>query len=144
RAGNALALGACGLAALLLCVPIALLVVHLFVHGWPQLRPGFFLHEPRPVGEPGGGMANAIVGTLILVGIGTLLAVPVGVGTGVYLAEFGGGPFASAVRYTSDVLSGAPSIVIGVAAYGLVVVPMGRFSAIAGGIALGILMLPTI
>ena len=92
----------------------------------------------------GGGLANAIVGTLILVGLGTLIAVPVGVGTGVYLAEHGGGRFGSLVRYTADVLSGVPSIVVGVAAYGLVVVPMGRFSAIAGGVALAILMLPTI
>src|SRR5262249_17919367 len=104
----------------------------------------FFLHMPKPVGEPGGGMANAIVGTLILIGIGMLFAVPVGVGCGVYLAEYGAGRFASIVRYTSDVLGGVPSIVVGVAAYGLVVVPMGRFSAIAGGVALAILMLPTI
>ncbi len=89
-------------------------------------------------------MANAIVGTLILVGLGSLFAVPVGVGTGVYLAEYGGGRFAALVRYTADLLDGVPSIVVGVAAYGLVVVPMGRFSALAGGLALGILMLPTI
>jgi len=99
---------------------------------------------PKPVGEPGGGMANAIVGTLILVGLGTLFAVPVGVGAGVYLAEFGRGRFSSLVRYTADLLSGVPSIVVGVAAYGLVVLPMGGFSALAGGVALGILMLPTI
>ena len=89
-------------------------------------------------------MANAIVGTLILVGLGALIAVPVGVGTGVYLAEYGGGRMSAIVRYTADLLAGVPSIVVGVAAYGLVVVPMGRFSAIAGGVALGILMLPTI
>ncbi len=89
-------------------------------------------------------MANAIVGTLILVGLGALLAVPVGVAAGVYLAEFGRGRFATLVRYTADLLSGVPSIVVGVAAYGLVVLPMGGFSALAGGAALGILMLPTI
>jgi phosphate transport system permease protein len=89
-------------------------------------------------------MANAIVGTLILVGLGALIAVPVGVGTGVYLSEYGGGRLSAIVRYTADLLAGVPSIVVGVAAYGLVVVPMGRFSAIAGGVALGILMLPTI
>jgi phosphate transport system permease protein len=112
--------------------------------GLPALNASFFLHMPKPVGEPGGGMANAIVGTLILVALGALIAVPVGVGTGVYLAEYGDGRLAAVVRYTADLLAGVPSIVVGVAAYGLVVVPMGRFSAIAGGAALGILMLPTI
>jgi phosphate transport system permease protein len=99
---------------------------------------------PKPVGEPGGGMANAIVGTFVLLGIAAALAVPVGVAAGVYLAEYGRGRFASVVRYVADVLGGVPSIVVGVAAYGLVVVPMGRFSALAGGVALAILMLPTI
>ena len=144
RAWNAAALGACVLAGLVLCVPIALLVWHLVGHGLPGLGPGFFVHEPRPVGEPGGGMANAIVGTLILIGIATTLAVPVGVGAGIYLAEYGESRFAGAVRYAVDVLGGVPSIVVGVAAYGLIVVPMGRFSALAGGVALAILMLPTI
>jgi phosphate transport system permease protein len=91
RAWNSLALGTCVLAAGVLCVPIALLVWHLFVLGLPQLRPGFFVHQPRPVGELGGGMANAIAGTLILVGIGTAIAVPIGVGAGIYLAGTGGG-----------------------------------------------------
>ena len=99
---------------------------------------------PKPVGEPGGGMANAIVGTLVLVGLGAAFAVPVGVGAGVWLAEYGRGRLAALVRYTADVLAGVPSIVVGVVAYGLVVVPMGHFSALAGGVALGILMLPTI
>ena len=144
RAWNDLALGACVFAALVLCVPIALLVWHLVAHGLPGLGPGFFLHEPRPVGEAGGGMANAIVGTLILIGIATVFAVPVGVGAGIYLAEYGESRFAGGVRYAVDVLGGVPSIVVGVAAYGLIVVPMGRFSALAGGVALAILMLPTI
>src|SRR5439155_12689512 len=102
------------------------------------------VHLPKPVGEPGGGMANAIVGTMILLGLGTVLSVPVGVAAGVYLAEYGHDRFAGWVRYTADILSGVPSIVVGVAAYGLIVVRMGRFSAIAGGVALGLLMLPTI
>jgi phosphate transport system permease protein len=144
RAWNSLALGLCMLAALVLCVPIALLVWHLFVNGLPQLHPGFFVHLPRPVGEAGGGMANAIVGTLLLVGIGTTIAVPVGVGAGIYLAEYGESRFAAGLRYAVDVLGGVPSIVVGVAVYGMIVVPMGHFSAVAGGVALGILMLPTI
>jgi phosphate transport system permease protein len=144
RAWSAFALGACVVAALVLCVPIALLVWHLFVHGLPQLSLGFFVHLPKPVGEPGGGMVNAIVGTLVLVGIGTAFAVPVGVGTGIYLAEFGESRFAGTLRYAVDVLGGVPSIVVGVAVYGMVVIPMGHFSALAGGVALGILMLATI
>ena len=137
RAWNVLALFTCVLAAGLLCVPITLLVWHLFVHGLPQLNLGFFVHEPKPVGELGGGMANAIVGTLILIGIGTAFAVPVGVGAGIYLAEYGESRFAGGLRYAVDVLGGVPSIVVGVAVYGLIVVPMARFSAIAGGVALG-------
>lgn len=144
RAWNAIFVAASGLSAFAVMVPLALIVWHLLVKGLPALTPGFFVHLPKPVGEPGGGMANAIVGTLILVGIATLIAVPVGVGAGVWLAEFGRGRLAAAVRYTADVMSGVPSIVVGVAAYGLVVVPMGRFSALAGGVALALLMLPTI
>ncbi|TMQ54772.1 MAG: phosphate ABC transporter permease PstA [Candidatus Eisenbacteria bacterium] len=137
-------IAACYGAGAIVVLPLALIVWHLLAKGLPALSLSFFLDMPKPVGEPGGGMANAIVGTLILVGLGTLFAVPVGVGAGVYLAEFGRGRFSSLVRYTADLLSGVPSIVVGVAAYGLVVLPMGGFSALAGGVALGILMLPTI
>jgi len=137
-------IAACYGAGAIVVLPLALIVWHLLAKGLPALSLSFFLDMPKPVGEPGGGMANAIVGTLILVGLGALFAVPVGVGAGVYLAEFGRGRFSSLVRYTADLLSGVPSIVVGVAAYGLVVLPMGGFSALAGGVALGILMLPTI
>ena len=134
----------CYAAGALVVLPLGLILGHLIVKGLPALSPSFFVDLPKPVGEPGGGMANAIVGTLILVGLGALIAVPVGVGAGVYVSEFGRGRFAGLVRYTTDLLSGVPSIVVGVAAYGLVVMPMGGFSAIAGGVALAILMLPTI
>lgn len=144
RARNGFTVAACYACAAVVMLPLLLIVSHLLAKGAAGLTPEFFLHMPKPVGEPGGGMANAIVGTLILIGLGMLLALPVGVGCGVYLAEYGTSRFASMVRYTSDVLAGVPSIVVGVAAYGLVVVPMGRFSAIAGGVALSILMLPTI
>ena len=144
RITNHATIALCVGAALVVLVPLGLIVWHLLSHGLRGLDLGFFIHLPKPVGEPGGGMANAIIGTLILVGLGTLIAVPVGVGAGVYLAEFGTGRFATLVRYTADVLAGVPSIVVGVAVYGLVVIPMGHFSAIAGGLALGILMLPTI
>src|SRR6266545_1332769 len=144
KAWNAGVLGACTLSAALVVLPLGLIVAHLLSKGLPGLSLEFFFHMPKPVGEPGGGMANAIVGTLMLVGLGSLFSVPIGVGTGVYLAEYGGGGFAAVVRYTADVLSGVPSIVVGVAVYSLVVVPMGHFSAVAGGVALGVLMLPTI
>ena len=144
KSTNAAVLGACYLSAALVVLPLGLIVTHLFVKGFPGLNLEFFFHMPKPVGEPGGGMANAIVGTLILVGLGALFAVPIGVGTGVYLAEYGRGTFAVLVRYMADVLSGVPSIVVGVATYALVVIPMGHFSAVAGGAALGVLMLPTI
>jgi len=144
KAWNMAAIGACYVAAGVVVLPLGLIVAHLLSHGLSSMNWAFFTQMPTPVGEPGGGMANAIVGTLIMVGLGSLLAVPVGVATGIYLAEYGRGRFAALVRYTADVLSGVPSIVIGVATYGLVVIPMGHFSAIAGGVALGILMLPTI
>ena len=144
RAWNVALIAACCLCATLVLLPLALLFSHLLVHGLKGLSWGFFLHMPKPVGEAGGGMANAIVGTLIMVSLGMLIALPVGVGGGLYLAEHGEGRFAAMVRYTADVMGGVPSIVIGVATYGLVVIAMGHFSALAGGIALGILMVPTI
>jgi len=135
---------ACHLAALIVISPLALILWHVLKQGLPGLTPEFFLHLPKPVGELGGGVANAIVGTALMVLIGTALAVPFGVGAGLFLAEHGQGRLGTLVRTTADVLSGVPSIVIGVAAYGLVVVPMGRFSGLAGGVALSIIMLPTI
>jgi phosphate transport system permease protein len=144
RLTNALAVAGCHVAAALVILPLALIVAHLVRLGGGGLSLDFFMHLPKPVGEPGGGMANAIVGTGILVGLAALIAVPIGVGTGIFLAEHGDGTFGTLVRTTADVLNGVPSIVIGVAAYGLVVVPMGGFSALAGGVALSMLMLPTI
>ncbi len=144
RIWNLVVIAACYLAAGLVVLPLVLIVGHLLGNGLSGLNLAFFTHLPKPVGELGGGVANAIVGTLIIVGLAAAVAVPLGVAAGVYLAEYGRGRFATLVRYTTDVLSGVPSIVVGVAAYGLVVVPMGRFSALAGSAALGILMLPTI
>ncbi len=135
---------ACYGAAALVILPLGLIVWHLIAKGLPSLTLDFFTRMPAPVGETGGGMANAIVGTGIMVGIGAMCAVPIGIAAGIYLAEYGRGQFASLVRYTTDLLGGVPSIVVGVTAYGLVVIPMGGFSALAGGVALAILMLPTI
>jgi len=131
----------CAAAAL---VPLGFLLYYVAAQGLPAINLAFFTHLPAPVGEPGGGMANAIVGTLILIGLASLLGLPVGILGGIYLAEFGGNRLGGAIRFSADVLSGVPSIVIGIFVYALVVVPMHRFSALAGGVALGIMMIPTV
>ncbi len=119
-----------------LCVVIAVLPLFMIfsytvVQGIGAINFDFFIHMPKPVGEPGGGMANALVGTLILIGLGSVVGLPIGILAGIYLAEYGNNPFATSIRFLADVLSGIPSIVIGVVAYGLVVVPMKSFSALA-------------
>jgi phosphate transport system permease protein len=136
--------GLCAVAVLLALVPLALILFYVIKAGIGSLNLDFFLHMPKPVGEVGGGMANAIVGTLILIGLASLLAVPVGCIAGVHLAEYPGTRFSSAVRFAADVLNGVPSIVIGIFAYGLVVLPVRHFSAIAGGVALAFLMVPIV
>jgi phosphate transport system permease protein len=132
------------LSALIAVVPLFLILFYTLSQGFGALNLDFFTQMPKPVGEPGGGMANALVGTLILVGLGGLFGLPVGVMAGLYLAEFGNNTFGVVVRFLTEVMSGIPSIVIGVVAYVLVVIPMGHFSALAGGIALGLLMIPTV
>ena len=105
----------------------------------------FFTQAPKPVGEVGGGMANSILGSGILLGVGSLIGVPIGISGGIFLAEFGrGGKLANTVRFTADVLNGVPSIVMGIAVYSLIVLPQKHFSALSGGVALGIMMIPTI
>lgn len=136
--------GLCGLAVLIALVPLALVVFYVVQQGFSSLNWDFFTKMPKPVGELGGGMANAIVGTLMLIGIASGIAVPVGLIAGVYLAEYAGTRFAATVRFTADVLNGIPSIVIGIFAYGLAVLPVHRFSAVAGGLALGFMMIPII
>ncbi|MGH2460345.1 MAG: phosphate ABC transporter permease PstA [Chloroflexota bacterium] len=141
---NVVMIGSC-IAALFLAVAVLVLVLGYVVSkGAGSVDLAFFTQTPRPVGETGGGMANAIVGTLILIGIAILVGLPIGVGAGVYLAEDGRGRLATSVRFASDVLTGVPSITIGIFAYGLLVVPLKSFSAIAGGFALGVIMLPVV
>ncbi|MBN1654084.1 MAG: phosphate ABC transporter permease PstA [Deltaproteobacteria bacterium] len=135
---------ACLAALLVAIVPLAGVLFYLGAKGISGLSWGLFTELPKPVGEPGGGFANAIVGTVILVAIACSVSLPVGVFAGVYLAEFGGNRFAKAVRFSADVLSGVPSIAVGVFAYTIFVLSMRRFSALAGGFALSIIMLPTI
>jgi len=134
----------CALSVLIALVPLAFILFFVLSQGLQALSVDFFTRMPAPVGEVGGGMANAIVGTLILIGLGSLFAVPTGILSGVYMSEYGGSRFASAVRFAADTLNGVPSIVIGVFVYGIAVLPLKHFSAMAGGIALGIMMIPIV
>jgi len=134
----------CGLAVVIALIPLAMILFYVIKEGAGALNWDFFTKMPKPVGETGGGMANAIVGTLILISIGALFAVPVGGICGVHLAEYPSTKFSSVVRFAADVLNGVPSIVVGIFAYGLLVMPVKRFSAIAGGVALGLLMIPIV
>lgn len=141
---NAALVGFSVLCVLLAVTPLVLIFVYTLRQGIGSLNLDFFLQMPKPVGESGGGMANAIVGTGILIGLGAAFGLPVGMLAGIYLAELGHTVFGSIVRFFTDVLSGVPSIVVGVVAYVLVVLPMKHFSALAGGVALAILMIPTV
>ena len=134
----------CGAAVVLALVPLAFILFYVVTQGITALNLDFFRHMPMPVGESGGGMANAIVGSLIVTGLGSLFAIPIGVISGIYAAEYRGTRFASATRFAADTLNGVPSIVIGVFAYGVAVLPFKHFSALAGGMALGIMMIPLI
>lgn len=132
------------LAAFAVTLPLLFILFHLVKEGASSLQLSFFTQTPAPVGESGGGMANAISGTLILIGLAAIIGIPVGVGAGMYLAENKSTPLASVVRLLSDVLNGLPSIVMGIFVWELLVRPMGGFSAIAGGVALGIMMIPMV
>jgi phosphate transport system permease protein len=132
----------CAGSVLLALVPLAFVLFFVVSQGIQSLNVAFFTHMPAPVGELGGGMANSIVGTLILVGLGALFAVPIGILSGVYMSEYAGTRFASLVRFAADTLNGVPSIVIGVFVYGIAVLPFKQFSALAGGLALGVMMIP--
>ena len=133
------------LSTVLVVAPLVAVFIYVIFKGASSLNLAFFTHNPVPVGEVGGGMANAIVGSAILLCVGSLIGVPMGIAGGIFLAEFGRGTkLANAVRFTADVLNGVPSIVMGIAVYSLVVVPQGHFSAFSGGVALGIMMIPTV
>ncbi len=141
RAVTALAI----LATALVVAPLVAIFIYLVYRGASSLNLAFFTQVPKPVGEPGGGMANAILGSGILLALASSIGVPIGIGGGIYLAEFGRGTkLANAVRFTADVLNGVPSIVMGVAIYALIVNPQKHYSAFSGGVALGIMMIPTV
>ena len=144
RAVNLVMVSLTYLAALLATLPLLLILWYLLREGASSINWDFFTEMPRPVGEAGGGMANAIVGTLMLVGIAAAVGLPVGIGAGLYLAENRGSMLANVVRFLSDVLNGLPSIVMGIFAWQILVRPVGHFSALAGGIALGAMMIPLV
>jgi phosphate transport system permease protein len=139
---NAVMLSLTGVAAFSVVSVLFLILGYLVWHGGASLNWDFFTKLPKPVGETGGGMANAILGSLKLLVLAALMGLPVGLLAGVYLAEFGGKTFSFVIRYTTDLLNGVPSIVIGIFAYSLVVLPVKHFSTLAGGVALGMMVIP--
>ena len=132
------------LTVLLVLAPLVAIFGYLVYRGLGSLSWSFLTQTPKPVGEPGGGMANAIVGSLMILAIASIIGVPFGIGAGIYLAEFGRNRLGSTIRFTADVLNGVPSIVIGIVGYAIVVLYQHHFSALAGGAALAIMMVPTI
>jgi phosphate transport system permease protein len=142
---NHLISGLAVLSTALVIAPLVAILVYLLYMGASSLNVAFFTQIPAPVGEPGGGMSNAIVGSGIVLALSSILGIPIGIAAGVYLAEFGRGKvLAGAIRFTADVLNGVPSIVMGIAIYALIVKPQQHYSAFAGGVALAIMMVPTI
>lgn len=132
------------LTVILVLLPLGAIFTYLIYKGIGSINLAFLTETPKPVGEVGGGMANAIVGSTVILAIASVLGVPLGIGAGIYLSEYGRNRYGDIVRFTSDVLNGVPSIVIGIVAYAIVVVRQKHFSALAGGVALAIMMVPTI
>jgi phosphate transport system permease protein len=129
---------------ILVLLPLFAIFAYLVYKGIGSINIAFLTQTPKPVGEPGGGMANAIAGSVVILGIASLLGVPLGIGAGIFLSEYGRNRYGDIVRFVADVLNGVPSIVIGIVAYGIVVMRQKHFSALAGGVALAIMMIPTI
>ncbi|MGA9898775.1 MAG: phosphate ABC transporter permease PstA [Terriglobales bacterium] len=135
---------AAGAAVVLVLLPLGAIFAYLIYKGVGAINWAFLTQTPKPVGEAGGGMANAIAGSVYILMIASVMGVPIGIGAGIYLAEYGRNRFGDLIRFTADVLNGVPSIVVGIVAYGIVVLGQGHFSALAGGVALAIMMIPTI
>jgi len=144
RGVNAFVTLAAGGAVVLVLLPLGAIFAYLIYKGMGAINWAFLTQTPKPVGEAGGGMANAIAGSVYILGIASVMGVPIGIGAGIYLAEYGRNRFGDLIRFTADVLNGVPSIVVGIVAYGIVVLGQGHFSALAGGVALAIMMIPTI
>lgn len=141
---NWVALGAIVAATVIVILPLFVIMGTVIYHGIAGLNWAFFTQMPKPPGEVGGGMANALIGSGMILLIASAIGIPLGMGTGIFLAEYGRNVYGNVVRFTADVLNGVPSIVIGLTAWALVVVTQGHFSAFSGGIALGIMMIPTV
>jgi phosphate transport system permease protein len=141
---NAVMLASAGLTTIIVVAPLIWILAYVIKAGLPVLDLSFFTQLPTPVGVPGGGLANALVGSLITVGLGALIAAPVGVLTGIYAATHPNTPLGLLIRFGTDVISGVPSIVMGIFAYTLVVFPQRHFSALSGGIVLSFIMVPII
>jgi phosphate transport system permease protein len=141
---NGLVTLAAGAAVVLVLLPLGAIFGYLIYKGLGSINWAFLTQIPKPVGEAGGGMANAIAGSAYILAIASVMGVPIGIGAGIYLAEYGRNRFGDVIRFTADVLNGVPSIVVGIVAYGIVVLSQGHFSALAGGVALAIMMIPTI
>jgi phosphate transport system permease protein len=144
RGVNGLVTLAAGAAVVLVLLPLGAIFAYLIYKGLGSINWAFLTQTPKPVGEAGGGMANAIAGSVYILMIASVMGVPIGIGAGIYLAEYGRNRFGDLIRFTADVLNGVPSIVVGIVAYGIVVLGQGHFSALAGGVALAIMMIPTI
>jgi len=144
RGMNGLAIMAAAAAVVLVLLPLGAVFGYLVYKGIGSINWAFLTQTPKPVGEAGGGMANAIAGSAFILLIASFIGVPIGIGAGIYLAEYGRNRFGNIIRFTADVLNGVPSIVVGIVAYGIVVLSQGHFSALAGGVALAIMMIPTI
>jgi len=144
RLMNSLVILATALAVVLVLLPLGAIFTYLVYKGFSSLNWAFLTQTPKPVGEAGGGMANAIAGSVLILLIASSFGVPIGIGAGIYLAEYGRNRLGDLIRFTADVLNGVPSIVVGIVAYGIVVLSQGHFSALAGGVALAIMMIPTI
>jgi phosphate transport system permease protein len=136
--------GVAVLTVVLVLAPLFAIFAYLIYKGIGSINIAFLTQTPKPVGEPGGGMANAIAGSMVILAIASLMGVPLGIGAGIFLAEYGRNKYGDIVRFVSDVLNGVPSIVIGIVAYAIVVLRQKHFSALAGGVALAIMMVPTI
>jgi phosphate transport system permease protein len=141
---NWLMLTATGVSAVVVVIPLLLIFYYLLSVGAGSIDLAFFTQLPAPVGEDGGGMANALLGTLLLVTLAGVIGIPIAVGAGVFLAEEGRSPLGIAVRFTADVMNGIPSIVVGIFVWAWVVVAMGQFSLLAGGIALAVMLIPMV
>src|ERR1700684_79247 len=136
--------GVAVLTVVLVLAPLVAIFGYLVYRGSGSMNWAFLTQTPKPVGEPGGGMANAIAGTGLILLIASSIGVAIGIGAGSYLSEYGHGRLGDLIRFTADVLNGVPSIVVGIVAYSIVVLTQGHFSALAGGVALAIMMIPTI